>query len=63
MIALIKKLPNEIIEYFTDKNHPANLEYFTERRLRPLTLLKTDKAKTEGFREMLRVVGSKQKKQ
>jgi len=55
MIALVKKLPQEIIDYFTGKVEPANLNYFTERRLSPLTLLKSDEAKIERFREMKNV--------
>ncbi|MBU4000547.1 recombinase family protein [Patescibacteria group bacterium] len=52
IIALVKKLPQEIIDCFLNKEEHLNLNYFTERKLRPLTLLKSDQAKIEGFREM-----------
>ena len=40
MIALIKRLPDEIVDYFP------------ERRLRPLTLMATDGEKINRFNEM-----------
>jgi len=52
MIALVKKLPQEIVDYFKNNDGEINLNYFTERRLRPLTLMESDEAKIEKFREM-----------
>ena len=54
MIALVKKLPQEITDYLTSKDEPANLCYFTERKLRPLTLMGSDEEKIERFRKMKR---------
>ncbi len=52
MIALVKKLPQEIIDYLTPKDDPEDPCHFTERKLRPLTLMESDEAKIERFREM-----------
>jgi hypothetical protein len=57
MIALVKKLPQEIIDYIKSKDHHEDLYYFTERRLRPLTLLESDEAKIDGFRKMKNSLG------
>ena len=52
MIALVKKLPQEIIDYFTNKDEKPDLCYFTERKLRPLTLMESDEVKIKRFNEM-----------
>ncbi len=52
MIAIVKKLPQEITNYFMSNNESLDLSYFTERKLRPLTLLKSDKVKIEMFRKI-----------
>ena len=52
MIAILKKLPQEIKDYFMNNNESLDLSYFTERKLRPLTLLKSDKVKIDMFREI-----------
>ncbi len=52
MIAIVKKLPQEITNYFMSNNESLDLSYFTERKLRPLTLLKSDKTKIEMFCKM-----------
>lgn len=52
MIAMVKKLPQEIRDYFMNNNESLDLSYFTERKLRPLTLLKSDKVKIDMFREI-----------
>jgi hypothetical protein len=49
MIALIKKLPQEIVNYFYMENNSENMKYFTERKLRPLTILNSDEEKIESF--------------
>lgn len=51
MIALVKKLPQEILDYLT-RQAPENPCYFTERKLRPLTLMESDEAKIQRFREL-----------
>jgi hypothetical protein len=45
MIALAKRLPDEIIDVFSDEEHADKLHYITGRKLRPITLLKTDAEK------------------
>lgn len=52
MIAIVKKLPQEITDYFMNNNESLGLSYFAERKLRPLTLMKSDEAKIEMFREI-----------
>jgi hypothetical protein len=56
MIALVIKLPQEIIDYLTNKDEKPDLCYFTERKLRPLTLLESNEAKIEKFNEMKNVL-------
>ena len=53
MIALVTKLPGEIIDFLVSKNDPVYLGYFTERRLRPLTLMESDEEKMERFKGMV----------
>jgi hypothetical protein len=53
MTALVTKLPAEIKDILAGAKDPAVLQYFTERRLRPLTIMPTDEDKMERFREML----------
>ncbi|MDB9822679.1 hypothetical protein OAC89_03175 [Deltaproteobacteria bacterium] len=52
MIALVKKLPTEIIDYLINQKNPEDVKYFTERRLRPLTLMGPDEEKIKRFWEM-----------
>ena len=53
MIALVKKLPQEIINSFYNKDNLGNLRNFTERKLRPLTFLESDEKKMEEFIKLL----------
>ncbi|MGA1867710.1 MAG: hypothetical protein ACMUJM_04090 [bacterium] len=53
MIALVIRLPREIIDFIVDKNDPQFLSHFTERKLRPLTLLEFDEEKVDRFKEMV----------
>ncbi|MGA1867730.1 MAG: hypothetical protein ACMUJM_04195 [bacterium] len=46
MIALVTRLPKEITGFIVNND---GKETFTERQLRPLTLLKSDKEKIERF--------------
>lgn len=52
MIALGRKLPQEILDCFYRENVSEELKYITERKLRPLTLLGSDEEKIEQFMEM-----------
>jgi hypothetical protein len=49
MIALVKKLPQDIIDFLINQNQSENISYYTERKLRPLPLLMTDEEKIEKF--------------
>jgi hypothetical protein len=53
MIAICKRLPTKITEFLMDTHEPEILKYFTERRLRPLTLLASDDDKIKKFDEMM----------
>ena len=53
MIALVTKLPEEIIERLINKNEPESLSYFNERQLRPLTQIKNPELQKEKFGELL----------
>ncbi len=52
MIALAKKLPKEITDFFIKENDSLDFSYYTGRKLRPLTLLKSDKEKIERSERM-----------
>jgi putative heme iron utilization protein len=52
MIAVVKKLPQEITNCFMSNNESLDLTYFTERKLRPLTLMESDQVKIEMFNEI-----------
>ncbi len=58
MIALCKRLPPEITEYLINTDEPEILKHFTERKLRPLTLLVSDEDKIKKFYEMREVLNS-----
>jgi hypothetical protein len=56
MIALCKRLPKEITEFIVDTHEPEILRQFSERRIRPLTLLASDEdkiKKCDGMMEAL----------
>ena len=52
MIALYNRLPVRITEFPTNTDARENLKHFTERRLRPLTLLASDEDKINKFDEL-----------
>ncbi len=52
MVALYNRLPSQITEYLMNTDEPEILKYFTERKLRPLTLLTSDEDKIKIFDEM-----------
>ena len=56
MIALCRRLPSEITDYLMDTDDPETLKFFTERRLRPLTLMATDDDKITRFKEMVEAI-------
>ena len=56
MIALCKRLPSEITDYLMNTDDPETLKFFTERRLRPLTLMATDDDKITRFKEMVEAI-------
>ena len=49
MIALYKRLPADITNFLINVNEPKILKHFTERRLRPLTLMDSDDEKIKEF--------------
>jgi hypothetical protein len=52
MVALYNRLPTPITDYLMNNDEPEVMKYFTERRLRPLTLLASDDDKLRKFEEM-----------
>ena len=54
MIPLVKKLPSEILDLFMDNKNSEKLLHITERKLRPLTFMKTDREKIEAFNDLMR---------
>ncbi|MBN2029816.1 hypothetical protein JW824_06170 [bacterium] len=54
MIVLAKKLPNEISDLFIDSKNSDKLRHITERKLRPLTLMKSNSEKIEAFENLMR---------
>ena len=58
MIALCKRLPPEITDYLINTDEPEILKHFTERKLRPLTLLASDEDKIKKFDEMREALNS-----
>jgi hypothetical protein len=58
MIALCKRLPPEITDYLINTDEPEILKHFTERRLRPLTLLVSDEDKIKKFDEIREALNS-----
>jgi hypothetical protein len=58
MVALYKRFPAEVTNFMLNTAEPEILKYFTERRLRPLTLLASDEDKIKKFYEMREVLNS-----
>jgi len=52
MIALCRKLPSEINDFLLNTDEAKILKHFTERKLRPLTLMATNEDKIRTFAEM-----------
>jgi len=52
--SLVTKLPREITDYLVANSHdPTTLRHFTERRLRPLTMLRDGQEQIAQFNKML----------
>jgi len=56
MIAPCKRLPTEITGFLMATHEPEVLRYFSERRLRPLTLLAPDDDKIKKFDELMEAI-------
>jgi hypothetical protein len=52
MIALAKNLPDEITGLFSDSKYLTRLHHITERKLRPLTLMKSNSEKIRAFEKL-----------
>jgi len=52
MIALYKRLPAEITDFLMNVDESKILKHFTERKLRPLTLMATNEDKIRKFTEI-----------
>ncbi len=52
MVALYDRLPPRITDYLMHTDEPEILKYFTERKLRPLTLLVSAEDKIHEFNMM-----------
>lgn len=61
LVSLVTKLPREITDFLVANKDPFVRAHFSERRLRPLTLLESDKDKVWQFRAMLTEVQSSSK--
>jgi hypothetical protein len=57
LVSLVTKLPAPITDYLVNNEDPAIDRFFTERRLRPLTVLRGDEAKYSLFVSMLGEAG------
>ena len=58
MVALYNRLPSQITKYLMNIVEPEILKHFTERKLRPLTLLAYDEDKIKKFDEMREALAS-----
>lgn len=54
MAALCKRLPSLISDYLLNTDDPEVMKHFTERRLRPLTMLVSDDVKIRVSYKMMR---------
>ena len=53
LVSLVTRLPREITDFLAANKDPFIRAHFSERRLRPLTLLESDEQKVQSFRTML----------
>ena len=56
MVALYNRLPARITDYLMNTDESEILKNFTERRLRPLTLLASEDEKLKKFDEMIEAI-------
>jgi len=52
----VNRLPVTITDYLMNTDEPELLKHFTERRLRPLTLLTSDDDKLRKFDKMIKAI-------
>ncbi|MBN2448956.1 MAG: hypothetical protein JXR77_01120 [Lentisphaeria bacterium] len=57
LVSLVTRIPTPIMDYLVSNEDPAIDRFFTERRLRPLTVLPGDEAKYSLFVSMLGEIG------
>ncbi|MEI6972293.1 MAG: hypothetical protein WCL44_12360 [bacterium] len=53
LVSLVTRLPKEITDFLAANKDPFIRAHFSERKLRPLTLLESDERKIKQFHEML----------
>ena len=53
LTALVTKLPPRIKDFLASNEDPAVLRFFTERRLRPLTMIPDGEAQMAQFAQLL----------
>ena len=58
MVTLFNRLSARITNYLMNTDEPEILKHFTEKRLRPLTLMETDDDKIRKFAEMREALNS-----
>ena len=61
LISLVTKLPSEITNFIEKQNDPDFLCFFTERRLRELTTLDSNKKKIIAFKQLIETFNYKNK--
>lgn len=58
LVSLVTRLPKEITDFLAANKDPVIRVHFSERRLRPLTLMESDEQKIKRFRAMLAEVAN-----
>lgn len=58
LVSLVTRLPKEITDFLAANKDPVIRAHFSERRLRPLTLMESDEQKIKRFRAMLAEVAN-----
>jgi len=53
LVSLVTRLPKEITDFLVANKDPYIRAHFSERRLRPLTLLEFNEEKVKQFQKML----------
>jgi hypothetical protein len=60
LVSLVTRLPREVTNFLVANKTLYIRAYFSERRLRPLTMLKSDKAKIGQFHTMIKELTKKE---